>query len=389
MTRHPDLSLELLRVVEQAAIACAPTMGRGDREGSDQAAVEAMRKTLDDVAIDGTIVIGEGERDEAPMLYIGERVGRGAKGAAGLPQVDIAVDPLEGTNLCATGAPNAIAVLAASSRGGLLHAPDLYMEKLVVGPRAKHAVSLDRPVKQNLKSIARALERKVEDLVVMVLERERHEKLIADIRAAGARIRLIGDGDLSAGIAAALEGSGVHAVMGTGGAPEGVLTAAAMRCLGGEIYARLVVSKPEHEERCRAMGITDFKTHLFGERTCLWRHHHVCGDRRHGRRADARRAVLRSWHPHQFDRDAEPAASHPLHRHHSCSSFGRPSHQVLGRQGRQRDTGNAPLAAEPDRRHHRHVHGLHELHARDAVPAAVLRATRRAVTPERSRSGRG
>jgi len=254
-----DLSLELLRVVEQAAIACAHTMGQGDHEGSDRAAVEAMRKTLDDIRIDGTIVIGEGERDEAPMLYIGERVGRGAKGVTGLPKVDIAVDPLEGTNLCATGAPNAIAVLAAANSGGLLHAPDLYMEKLVVGPRAKHAVSLDRPVKQNLKSIAKSLDRKIEDLVVMVLERPRHDKLISDIRAAGARIRLIGDGDLSAGIAAAVDGSGVHAVMGTGGAPEGVLTAAAMRCLGGEIYARLVVSKPEHEERCRAMGIKDFK----------------------------------------------------------------------------------------------------------------------------------
>jgi fructose-1,6-bisphosphatase II / sedoheptulose-1,7-bisphosphatase len=254
-----DLSLELLKVVEQAAVACAQTMGQGDRHGSDKAAVEAMRRTLDDVPIDGTIVIGEGERDEAPMLYIGEKVGQAARGQDSLPAVDIAVDPLEGTNLCATGAPNAIAVLAASTRGGLLHAPDLYMEKLVVGPRARHTVSLDRPVKQNLKSIAKALERKVEDLVVMVLDRPRHEKLISDIRAAGARIRLIGDGDLSAGIAAALEGSGVHAVMGTGGAPEGVLTAAAMRCLGGEIYARLVVSKPEHEERCRAMGITDMK----------------------------------------------------------------------------------------------------------------------------------
>jgi len=254
-----DLSLELLKVVEQAAIACAHTMGQGDRMGSDRVAVEAMRRTLDEVAIDGTIVIGEGERDEAPMLYIGERVGRGAKGEDGLFEVDIAVDPLEGTNLCATGAPNAIAVLAASTRGGLLHAPDLYMEKLVVGARARHAVSLDRPVKQNLRSIARALDRKVEDLVVMVLDRPRHEKLINEIRAAGARIRLIGDGDLSAGIASAVEGSGVHAVMGTGGAPEGVLTAAAMRCLGGEIYARLVVSKPEHEERCRAMGIHDFK----------------------------------------------------------------------------------------------------------------------------------
>lgn len=254
-----DLSLHFLRVVEQAAIACAHTMGFGDRHGSDRVAVEAMRRVMDDLPMDGTIVIGEGERDEAPMLYIGEKVGQAAKGVKGLPEVDIAVDPLEGTNLCATGANNAIAVLAAASKGGLLHAPDLYMEKLVVGPRAKHAVSLDRPVKDNLKSIAKALERRVEDLVVMVLDRERHDKLIADIRGAGARIRLIGDGDLSAGIAAAVDGSSVHAVMGTGGAPEGVITAAAMRCLGGEIFARLVVSKPEHEERCRLMGISDFR----------------------------------------------------------------------------------------------------------------------------------
>jgi len=263
MTTNPEsdwgLSLELLRVVEQAAIASAQTMGQGDRHGSDQAAVASMRRTLDDAPIDGTIVIGEGERDEAPMLYIGEKVGRGARGELGLPAVDIAVDPLEGTNLCATGAPNALAVLAASNKGGLLHAPDLYMEKLVVGPRSKAHVSLDRPVKDNLAAIAKALDRRVEDLVVIVLDRTRHEQLIAEIRSAGARIRLIGDGDLSAGIAAAIRGSSVHAVMGTGGAPEGVLTAAAMRCLGGEIYARLVVSKPEHEERCRAMGISDFR----------------------------------------------------------------------------------------------------------------------------------
>ena len=260
-----DLSLEFLRVVEQAAIACAHTMGQGDRHKSDQVAVEAMREVMDTVPIDGTIVIGEGERDEAPMLYIGEKVGLvNAKNLVGptpvrFDEVDIAVDPLEGTNLCATGAPNAIAVLAASNRGGLLHAPDLYMEKLVVGPSSKNAVSLDAPVHENLKAIAKCLGRRVEDLVIVVLERERHAKLIADIRATGARIRLIGDGDLSAGIAAAVVGSGVHAVMGTGGAPEGVLTAAAMRCLNGEIFARLVVSKPEHEERCRAMGITDFK----------------------------------------------------------------------------------------------------------------------------------
>ena len=250
-----DLSLEFLRVVEQAAIACAHTMGQGDRHKSDQVAVEAMRRVMDSVPIHGTIVIGEGERDEAPMLYIGEKVGMGVR----FTEVDIAVDPLEGTNLCATGAPNAIAVLAASNRGGLLHAPDLYMEKLVVGPSSKNAVSLDAPVHENLQGIARSLGRAVEDLVVIVLERPRHEKLVEDIRATGARIRLIGDGDLSAGIAAAVVGSGVHAVMGTGGAPEGVLTAAAMRCLNGEIFARLVVSKPEHEERCRAMGITDFR----------------------------------------------------------------------------------------------------------------------------------
>jgi len=257
-----DLSLDFLSVVEQAAIACAHTMGQGDRHKSDQVAVEAMRECLDTVPIEGTIVIGEGERDKAPMLYIGEKVGLGAKGNVdGLqfPAVDIAVDPLEGTNLCATGAPNAIAVLAASSRGGLLHAPDLYMEKLVVGPSSKGAVSLDATPAENLKAIARCLERSVDDLVVIVLDRPRHEELIDQIRATGARIRLIGDGDLSAGIAAALVGSGVHAVMGTGGAPEGVLTAAAMRCLNGEIFARLVVSTPEHEERCRAMGITDFK----------------------------------------------------------------------------------------------------------------------------------
>src|SRR5689334_5456864 len=260
---NSDLSLEFLRVVEQAAIACAHTMGQGDRHRSDQVAVEAMRQVMDTVPIDGTIVIGEGERDEAPMLFIGEKVGMvHAKEVSGprpvrYAEVDIAVDPLEGTNLCATGAANAIAVLAASDRGGLLHAPDLYMEKLVVGRSSKDHVSLDAPVHENLKAIARCLGRSVEDLVVIVLDRPRHEQLIADIRATGARIRLIGDGDLSAGIAAAVVGSGVHAVMGAGGAPEGVITAAAMRCLNGEILARLVINTPELEERIRKMGITD------------------------------------------------------------------------------------------------------------------------------------
>ena len=221
-------------------------MGFGDGHKADEITVEAMRKTMDSVQMDGTIVIGEGERDEAPMLYIGEKVGLATHAPKALfPQVDIAVDPLEGTNLCATGAPNAIVVLAASEPGGLLHAPDLYMEKIVVGPSCKGVVDLDAPVATNLKAIAKRLERDVEDLVVIVLDRPRHEKLIADIRAAGARIRLIGDG--------------VHAVMGIGGAPEGVLTAAALRCLNGEIVARLVVSKPEHEERLAKMGVKDPK----------------------------------------------------------------------------------------------------------------------------------
>jgi fructose-1,6-bisphosphatase class II len=251
-----DLSLAVLRVVEDAAIASARTMGMGDARVSDQAAVEAMRKCLDALEIDGTIVIGEGERDEAPMLYIGERVG-GAKDRPDAINVDIAVDPLEGTNLCAKGVAGAITVLAASERGGLLHAPDCYMDKIVVGPSAKGAVDLEAPVKDNLKAIARRLERGVDDLVVVVLDRPRHQKLISEIREAGARIRLIPDGDLSAGIAAAVSGTGVQAVMGSGGAPEGVLTAAALRCLNGEILGRLVVQDDAQKERMQAMGIHD------------------------------------------------------------------------------------------------------------------------------------
>jgi len=255
-----QLSLEFLRVVENAAIAAARTMGFGDRHKADEVAVEAMRHTMDQVEMDGTIVIGEGERDEAPMLYIGEKVGLATHAPKALfPIVDIAVDPLEGTNLCATGAANAIAVLAASEKGGLLHAPDIYMEKLVVGPSCKGAVELDAPVADNLKSVAKRLDRDVEDLVVMVLDRPRHEKLVADIRKVGARIRLIGDGDLSAGISAAVIGTGVHMVMGTGGAPEGVLTAAALRCLNGQILARLVLNKPQDAERMERMGLGDIK----------------------------------------------------------------------------------------------------------------------------------
>jgi fructose-1,6-bisphosphatase II len=252
-----DLALELLRVVENAAIASAKTMGQGDRKHADHVATETMRQTMDTVPMDGTIVIGEGERDEAPMLYIGEKVGADFPDGSPVPAVDIAVDPLEGTNLCATGAPGAITVLAASEHGGLLHAPDCYMEKIVVGPSCKGCVDLDAPVEHNLKQLANALNRDVEDLVIIVLDRPRHEKLISEIRKAGARIRLIGDGDLSAGIAAAVLGTGVHAVMGSGGAPEGVITAAAIRCLNGYMQGRLTSYTPEQKERMAKMGISD------------------------------------------------------------------------------------------------------------------------------------
>jgi fructose-1,6-bisphosphatase class II len=247
-----SLSGEFLRVVEQAAIACARSIGNGDRKGSDRLAVESMRRSMEEIPMDGTIVIGEGERDEAPMLYVGEKVGEGA----GHQSVDIAVDPLEGTNLCATGANNAITVLAASEKGGLLHAPDLYMQKLVVGPSAKGKVHLDATPAENLKIIAQSLNRSVGEITVVVLDRPRHDELIADIRAAGARIHLIGDGDLSAAISAAVSGTGVHAVMGIGGAPEGVLSAAALKCLGGEIQGRLITdSNTASREKSEAMGV--------------------------------------------------------------------------------------------------------------------------------------
>jgi fructose-1,6-bisphosphatase class II len=250
------LEQEFIQVTEQAAIASARTMGRGDRRHSDQVAVEAMRKEMDNLPMDGRIVIGEGERDKAPMLYVGEEVGR-LRGRDGATAVDIAVDPLEGTNLCATGAPDAIAVLAASERGGLLYAPDVYMDKIVVGPTARGSVHIDAPVAENLRNIAAAFSRQVTDLTIVVLDRDRHQQLIEDIRQAGARIRLIGDGDLSAGISAAVRGTGVHAVMGIGGAPEGVITAAAMRCLGGEIQARLKAVNEEQEGRLKELGFQD------------------------------------------------------------------------------------------------------------------------------------
>ncbi|HEX2883844.1 MAG TPA: class II fructose-bisphosphatase [Candidatus Limnocylindria bacterium] len=240
-----------MRATEAGAIAAARLMGRGDRDGADQAAVTAMRKAMDDAEISGTIVIGEGERDEAPMLYIGEEVGNAAAAVA----VDIAVDPLEGTNLVASGSPNATAVLAAAEPGGLMHAPDTYMEKLIVGPTAAGKVSITDPIEKTLNTIAESLGRKVWDITVVILDRPRHEELIREVRAAGARIKLIPDGDLTAGINAAISGTGLHAVMGIGGAPEGVLTAAALKCLGGEIQGRFRWRSDEEKERARTMGV--------------------------------------------------------------------------------------------------------------------------------------
>ncbi len=250
-----SLTLEMVRVTEAAAIESARFMGRGARDAADLAATEAMRRTMDEVDMHGTIVIGEGERDEAPMLYIGERVGR-AEGD-GLPEIDIAVDPLEGTNLVALGQAGAITVLAASEKGGLVHAPDTYLEKLCVGPPAVGKVDITASPTENVHRIAEALGRKVNDITVVVLERPRHDDLIAELRTAGARIKLISDGDLSAAISCAVQGTGVHAVMGIGGAPEGVITAAALRCLGGEIQARFRYRSNEERERGARMGHGD------------------------------------------------------------------------------------------------------------------------------------
>jgi len=245
-------SLELVRITEAAAIAASHWMGHGDNNAADRAAVEAMRKAMEDARFNGRIVIGEGERDKAPMLFIGEKVGRGDG-----PEVDIAVDPLEGTTPTAKGRPNAVAVMAFSEPGGLLHAPDTYMEKIAVGAPAKGKVDLDRPVAENLRIIADSLNRDINDLTVLILDRPRHEKLIAEVRLAGARIRLIEDGDLMGALSVAIAGTSIHALMGIGAAPEGVLAAAALRCVGGELLGRLKFRNEEERARARKMGIVD------------------------------------------------------------------------------------------------------------------------------------
>jgi fructose-1,6-bisphosphatase II len=253
-TMDRNLALEVVRVTEVAAIAAARLMGRGDKNQSDQAAVDAMRRAFDALNIDGTVVIGEGERDEAPMLYIGERVGRRSEGA---PRVDIALDPLEGTNLCAYGRPGAIAVVAIANSGNLLNAPDTYMDKLAVGPAARGAIDLQKSPTENLRRIADATRRSVGDLTVIILDRPRHEALIKEVRAAGARIRLIEDGDVAGGIATCFEETGVDVLMGIGGAPEGVIAAAAIKSMGGDMQGRLRPRNPGEAERAKKMGIRD------------------------------------------------------------------------------------------------------------------------------------
>ncbi|MFO0597579.1 MAG: class II fructose-bisphosphatase [Myxococcaceae bacterium] len=249
-----NLALEVVRVTEMAAIASAKLMGRGKKDEADQAAVDAMRKAFDSLNIDGTVVIGEGERDEAPMLFIGEKVGRGTQSAA---PVDIALDPLEGTNLCAYGRPGAISVVALATHGGLLNAPDTYMEKIAVGPAARGAIDLNKTATENLLAIAKKMDRAVSELTVVILDRERHADLIKEVRQAGARIRLIEDGDVAAAIATCFEESGVDVLMGTGGAPEGVIAAAAVRCIDGDFQGRLRFRTKEEEARATRMGVKD------------------------------------------------------------------------------------------------------------------------------------
>lgn len=245
------LSLEFARVVEAAALRSGRLLGRGQKDAADGLAVDAMRQAFDSVRISGTVVIGEGEIDEAPMLYIGEHVG------AGGPEVDIAVDPIEGTNLIAKGQNGAIAVMAIAEKGGLLHAPDMYMEKLCVGPRGAGAIDITKSLTDNIKNVAAKMNRNVDEITLVMLDRERHHGLMKEARDLGARIMLISDGDVNPAMECCIEGSGVHMVVGTGGAPEGVLAAAALKCVGGDMQARL---KPETEEeirRCHEMGITD------------------------------------------------------------------------------------------------------------------------------------
>jgi fructose-1,6-bisphosphatase class II len=248
-----NFALEFVRVTEAAALESARLMGRGDEKAADHAAVEAMRQMLNSIQFSGTVVIGEGERDEAPMLFIGEKVGKG-----GGPTLDLALDPLEGTTICARGGNNSLSVIAIAEEGKFLHAPDTYMEKIAVGPEAKGVISLEVSPAENLRNIAKAKKCQIEDLTVVILDRPRHADLIADVRSTGARIWLIGDGDVSAAIATCKRDSGVDVLLGSGGAPEGVIAAAALRCMGGDFQGKLIFRHEEERSRAHRMGITDF-----------------------------------------------------------------------------------------------------------------------------------
>ncbi|MCL6599682.1 MAG: class II fructose-bisphosphatase [Alicyclobacillus macrosporangiidus] len=249
-----ELALEIVRVTEMAALSCARWMGRGKKNEADEAATSAMRAMFDTVQMDGTVVIGEGEMDEAPMLFIGERLGTGAP-----PAVDVAVDPLEGTNILAKGLWNAMAVVAVAPKGSLLHAPDMYMDKIAVGPKAKGRVHLDASIEENLRAVAEATDKDISDVVAVILDRPRHQHIIEQVRAAGARIKLISDGDVAAALNTAFDETGVDILFGQGGAPEGVLAAAALKCLGGELQGRLMPENEAQLERCRQMGIEDVR----------------------------------------------------------------------------------------------------------------------------------
>lgn len=249
-----NLALEFVRITEAAALACSRFMGRGDEKGADQAAVDAMRRAFNSVRIRGTVVIGEGERDEAPMLYIGEKVGRD-DGTNETPEIDIALDPLEGTTICATGGVGAISVIAVAEKGKFLHAPDTYMDKIAVGPGAKGVIDIDAPPEDNIRKVAKALGKDVTDTTVVILDRPRHQELISRVRKLGSRIQLIGDGDVSAAVAAGMKDSGIDILIGTGGAPEGVISAAAMRCLEGDFQGRLKFRNDEERNRASKMGI--------------------------------------------------------------------------------------------------------------------------------------
>ena len=262
MDMERALVLDTVRITEQAAIAASRVAGKGDSDLVDQAGVDAMRRVLNELDIDGEIVIGEGERDEAPMLYIGEKVGLGGEGAW---RVDIAVDPVEGTGITARMINNSVAVIALAEKGGLFQAPDTYMEKLIVGPPAAGKVNLNWPVAANLQNIAMSLDRAITDLTVTILDRPRHEQLIKEVREAGARVKLVGDGDVIAALAAAVRGTNVHAVMGIGGAPEGVLAAAALKCLSGEIQGRFKPRSDEERKRLEAMGASESKVYTTDE----------------------------------------------------------------------------------------------------------------------------